>query len=141
MAAGEVARRQYGHVNGNNINMKIIETVLFLFITVASTAQINQLTIMTSSTGDSISINFKLYRVKYPSMAKENGLQGAVKIMFDIDSTCSIVNRNVTNGIGGGCEEEAMKTLNAAEIDLKKRNSNRCKNMTGLTHEVKFKLN
>jgi len=121
--------------------MKIIETVLFLFITVASTAQINQLTIMTSSTGDSISINFKLYRVKYPSMAKENGLQGTVKIIFDIDSTCSIVNRNVTNGIGGGCEEEAMKTLNAAEIDLKKRNSNRCKNMTGLTHEVKFKLN
>lgn len=84
--------------------------------------------------------NFSHYRINYPSIAKENGIEGKVLISFDVDSNCSLVNRIIVQGIGGGCEEEALKTLDYAESDLKERNQNRCKEIKNQNHEVRFKL-
>lgn len=89
---------------------------------------------------DSFYFNFSHYRINYPSIAKENGIEGKVLISFDVDSNCSLVNRRIMQAIGGGCEEEVMKTLDAAEADLKKRNQNLCKETKNLNHEVRFKL-
>lgn len=90
---------------------------------------------------DSVYLNFTGYRVQYPAIAKENRIEGKVVIWFDIDSNCSLVNRRIMQAIGGGCEEEVMKTLDAAEADLKERKRNRCKPSLDRVHEVIFRLN
>lgn len=114
----------------------------FLLTLIASTS-IGQVSIKAQqavNTSDTFKSNLDLYRVNYPPIAREKGLQGTVIIMFDIDSTCSFVNRRVTKGIGGGCEEEVMKSLDNAARDLKMRTNNMCIPVKDRTHEVKFKL-
>lgn len=89
---------------------------------------------------NTINLRFDHYRIKYPLIAREYGIEGKVQLAFDVDSTCALINRRVTKGIGGGCEEEAMKSLEAAEKDLKIRYGNSCPALKNLTHEVIFKL-
>lgn len=118
--------------------MKILTTYLFFMITVSAIGQTQSSAQKTATSTESINLRFDLHHLKYPALAKEYGIQGKVVIMFDIDSTCSIVNRRVTKGIGAGCEEEAMKTLDAAEKDLKKTNGDICPAVKNWTHEVFF---
>ncbi len=49
--------------------------------------------------------------LRYPYMAQENGIQGKVYVSFVVETDGSISNVNLVKGIGGGCDEEAMRVI------------------------------
>lgn len=51
--------------------------------------------------------------IKYPPFAKETNIQGRVFINFVVEPNGSISNVKVLRGIGGGCDEEAIRVVEA----------------------------
>ncbi|HOW32202.1 MAG TPA: energy transducer TonB, partial [Bacteroidales bacterium] len=51
--------------------------------------------------------------IVYPQQASENGIQGTVYVSFVIDSKGNVTNVKVIRGIGGGCDEEAVRVVKA----------------------------
>jgi periplasmic protein TonB len=51
--------------------------------------------------------------VKYPPLARENGITGKVFINFIVDKDGNIKDVKVLRGIGGGCDEEAKRVISA----------------------------
>lgn len=49
--------------------------------------------------------------IKYPSMAKEAGIQGRVFVNFVVNKDGSISDVKILRGIGGGCDEEAIRVV------------------------------
>ena len=49
--------------------------------------------------------------LKYPMMARESDIQGKVFVGFVVEKDGSISNVKVLRGIGGGCDEEAMRVI------------------------------
>ena len=49
--------------------------------------------------------------IKYPALAKESGIQGRVFINFVVEIDGSITDVKVLRGIGGGCDEEAVRVV------------------------------
>ncbi len=49
--------------------------------------------------------------IKYPPLAKESGIQGRVFVNFVVEPNGSISNVKVLRGIGGGCDEEAVRVV------------------------------
>ncbi|MBO5847615.1 MAG: TonB family protein [Bacteroidales bacterium] len=49
--------------------------------------------------------------LKYPMTAQENGIQGRVFVNFVIEPDGSITNVTAMRGIGGGCDEEAIRVV------------------------------
>lgn len=49
--------------------------------------------------------------IKYPDLARENGIQGTVYVTFVVEPDGSISNVQVLKGIGAGCDEEAMRVV------------------------------
>lgn len=49
--------------------------------------------------------------LKYPQMAKEQGIQGKVWIGFVVDKFGNIKDVEILRGIGGGCDEEAKRVV------------------------------
>jgi len=58
----------------------------------------------------------KLFRylgknIEYPPMAKDAGIKGKVYVTFVVDKDGSITDVKVLRGIGGGCDEEAIRVV------------------------------
>ena len=51
--------------------------------------------------------------IKYPQVARETGIQGRVVVNFVVEPDGSVSNVKVLRGIGGGCDEEAMRVVKA----------------------------
>lgn len=51
--------------------------------------------------------------IKYPPMAKDVGIKGKVYVTFVVDKNGSITDVSVLHGIGGGCDEEAIRVVKA----------------------------
>ena len=51
--------------------------------------------------------------VEYPQVAKEKGIQGRVFVNFIVDNDGSVDSVKVLKGIGGGCDEEAIRVVAA----------------------------
>ncbi|MFK7775451.1 MAG: energy transducer TonB [Saprospiraceae bacterium] len=51
--------------------------------------------------------------VKYPEIAKENGLEGRVIVQFVVGRSGKIKNAQVLRDIGGGCGKEAIRVVNS----------------------------
>ena len=49
--------------------------------------------------------------IKYPQIARETGIQGRVFVGFVVEPDGSVSNVKVLRGIGGGCDEEAMRVV------------------------------
>ena len=49
--------------------------------------------------------------IVYPTMAKDHNISGRVYITFLIDKTGKISEPKVLRGIGGGCDEEALRVI------------------------------
>ncbi|MDR4988829.1 MAG: M56 family metallopeptidase [Bacteroidales bacterium] len=49
--------------------------------------------------------------IKYPEAAKDAGIQGTVFVSFVVEPDGSISNIQVLRGIGGGCDEEAVRVV------------------------------
>ena len=49
--------------------------------------------------------------IKYPQIARETGIQGRVFTGFVVEPDGSVSNVKLLRGIGGGCDEEAMRVV------------------------------
>ncbi|NNF01364.1 MAG: energy transducer TonB [Bacteroidia bacterium] len=49
--------------------------------------------------------------IKYPPVARENGISGTVYVNFVVTETGSITDIKILRGIGGGCDEEAVRVI------------------------------
>jgi Ca-activated chloride channel family protein len=54
---------------------------------------------------------FLLSNLSYPRIAKENGISGTVYVSFTVDEKGTVSNVKVLRGIGGGCDEEAVRII------------------------------
>jgi protein TonB len=55
--------------------------------------------------------NYLVDHIKYPGEAREISIQGTVYLSFIVEPDGSITNITVLRGIGGGCEEEALRVV------------------------------
>ena len=61
--------------------------------------------------GDEARIEFLMRNIKYPESAKDIGIQGKVYLSFVVETDGSISQIIVLRGIGGGCDEEAIRVV------------------------------
>jgi len=61
--------------------------------------------------GEDAVIKFLQENLKYPVIARESSIQGTVFITFVIEKDGTITDIRVLRGIGGGCDEEALRAL------------------------------
>jgi protein TonB len=50
-------------------------------------------------------------KMQYPTLAQESGIQGTVFVQFVVSKTGKISNVKVLRGIGGGCDDEAVRVV------------------------------
>ena len=63
--------------------------------------------------GDAARMKFLQKNIKYPQMARESGIQGTVYVTFVVEPDGSVSDVRVLRGIGGGCDEEAVRVIKA----------------------------
>ncbi|MCD4665966.1 MAG: energy transducer TonB [Bacteroidales bacterium] len=61
--------------------------------------------------GDVARIKYLNESIKYPEMARESGIQGLVFVTFVVEKDGSVSNVKILRGIGGGCDEEAIRVI------------------------------
>jgi TonB family protein len=61
--------------------------------------------------GDEARIKYISENIKYPEEAREKGIQGTVFVTFVVEPDGSITGVKLLRGIGGGCDEEALKLI------------------------------
>jgi len=61
--------------------------------------------------GDEAFLKFIADNLHYPDSAKAKGIQGRVFVTFVVEFDGSISNVNILRGIGGGCDEEAVRVM------------------------------
>lgn len=49
--------------------------------------------------------------IEYPQMARESGIQGRVFVTFVVERDGNITDVQILRGIGGGCDEEALRVI------------------------------
>ena len=55
-------------------------------------------------------------KVNYPEMARRAGIEGRVTIQFIVNEQGRVENPRVVRGIGGGCDEEALRVVSQARF-------------------------
>lgn len=61
--------------------------------------------------GEEARIRYLNENLRYPQMAREAGIQGTVFITFVVERDGSVTDVRVLRGIGGGCDEEAVRVV------------------------------
>jgi protein TonB len=61
--------------------------------------------------GEAALYKYLAENIKYPQMAKESGIQGRVFVTFVVERNGSVTDVRVLRGIGGGCDEEAIRVV------------------------------
>ena len=61
--------------------------------------------------GDEARIRYLTENIKYPQMARESSIQGTVYVTFVVERTGAVTDVRVLRGIGGGCDEEAIRVI------------------------------
>lgn len=49
--------------------------------------------------------------LRYPEMARDKGIEGTVVVRFIVEKDGTISETQILRGIGGGCDEEAIRVL------------------------------
>lgn len=78
-------------------------------------------------------------QVRYPDIAKENGIEGTVVIQFVVNERGEISNAFILKDIGGGCGEEALRVVRGMPLWLPGANRGRQVKVQ-MSLPVKFKL-
>lgn len=55
-------------------------------------------------------------KIRYPEMAKRAGISGRVIVQFVVNERGEVTNPRVIRGIGGGCDEEAIRVVSQAKF-------------------------
>lgn len=63
--------------------------------------------------GDAARMKFLQENIKYPQLARESGIQGTVYVTFVVETDGRVTDVRVLRGIGGGCDEEAVRVIQA----------------------------
>jgi len=63
--------------------------------------------------GDKARIRFLNENIEYPTMARESGIQGRVYVTFVVERNGIVTDVKILRGIGGGCDEEAIRVVKA----------------------------
>ena len=66
--------------------------------------------------GQSAFAKFLGSHIRYPTAARENGIQGKVYIGFIVEKTGELSDLKIIKGIGGGCDEEALRVLKNSPV-------------------------
>lgn len=61
--------------------------------------------------GDDARVEFLRNNLKYPSIASEMGISGRVTLQFVVEKDGHIDRIKVLRGLGGGCDEEALRVV------------------------------
>ncbi len=61
--------------------------------------------------GEAEMLKYLQKNIRYPAEAREIGLDGTVYLSFVVTTSGDIAQVNVLRGIGGGCEEEAIRVI------------------------------
>jgi periplasmic protein TonB len=61
--------------------------------------------------GEEARIRYLQENLRYPQMAREAGIQGTVFVTFVVERDGSVTDVRVIRGIGGGCDEEAIRVV------------------------------
>lgn len=61
--------------------------------------------------GQAKMLEFIATNIKYPPMARESGIQGRVFVNFVVEPDGSVSGVTILRGIGGGCDEEAIRVI------------------------------
>lgn len=61
--------------------------------------------------GEEARIKFLVTNIKYPPKARKEGIKGTVFVTFIIEKDGKITNVKALKGIGGGCDEEAVRVI------------------------------
>lgn len=56
-------------------------------------------------------------KINYPEMARKAGIEGTVSIQFIVNKEGKVEDPRVLRGIGGGCDEEALRVVKEAEFE------------------------
>jgi TonB family protein len=63
--------------------------------------------------GDEGRIKYLVENIKYPEAARKAGIEGTVFVTFVVEKDGSVSNARILRGIGGGCDEEALRVVSA----------------------------
>jgi periplasmic protein TonB len=63
--------------------------------------------------GDQARLYFLRTHIRYPDAALKAGVQGVVVLVFVIEVDGSVSNVQIAKGIGGGCDDEAVRVVKA----------------------------
>lgn len=61
--------------------------------------------------GDAARKKYLARNLRYPSLAAEEGIQGTVYVSFVVKTNGSLSDIKIIKGIGGGCDQEAMRVV------------------------------
>jgi TonB family protein len=61
--------------------------------------------------GDEARIKYMVSSIKYPEEALKKGITGTVYVTFIVETDGAISNVKILRGIGGGCDEEALRVI------------------------------
>jgi len=61
--------------------------------------------------GEGELMQFIFKNIKYPSQAKEKGIEGTVFVKFVVEKDGSIYDADIMKSIGGGCDEEVLRLV------------------------------
>jgi TonB family protein len=61
--------------------------------------------------GEEARLQYMMQNLRYPAEARKEGIQGTVFVTFLVEADGSITNVRVLRGIGGGCDEEAVRVI------------------------------
>ncbi len=59
--------------------------------------------------GEEARSDFLIKNLRYPKLAKKNGIAGTVYVTFIVETDGNITNAKILRGIGGGCDEEVIR--------------------------------
>ncbi|MFC3881629.1 energy transducer TonB [Algoriphagus namhaensis] len=60
-------------------------------------------------------VSFMVDNLKYPKAAKKDGVTGTVIVSFHVEKDGAVSHAEILRGIGGGCDEEALRIVNQME--------------------------
>ena len=63
--------------------------------------------------GEQERVNFLVKTIRYPEQARMKGIEGTVYLTFIVEKSGIISDVRVLRGIGGGCDEEAVRAIRA----------------------------
>lgn len=63
------------------------------------------------SCSENLMYKYIFENIRYPALARENGIQGQVILQFVVDKRGDIRNPTIVRGLGGGLNEEALRVV------------------------------